>query len=703
MGRELRVSEYIKSLYIDNTNVKILHYNTKTDLLKNELAHSGFDNYLGVTTKKLKSGAESGLFYVNDKGITYKNNADVLIMNKADLYDVKNALSSSAELIVFKPNHAFNYASFVSLLAYKLARKKKWTFNYKALVDEHGKKSTWVVLERKHKKEMKARHYLSPDISLEGFFKVLNNYGLQYVILRWYDKLPFSDISEDVDLLVSDEDVEVVQQLINEKVGILPFDIYSVSGLPGSDFKNIAYYPPYLAERILNGRRLWKEKFFVPGKKDYLLSLMYHAVYHKGEKSGIPISQDKLARNDLADHEYLVILQQLARENDMDLKEQNLLYFHNFLKEQGWAPATDTIRKLSGTSGSWLETTIQDNESNFHKNGELMVFVVREWAAERGKTDYIVDWFEKAGLNTVMKVELDEEQKRKAAQNLRGGNWERGPWPVSGGKPSALLVMYDYHPRALNANMKKRYPHVSNELYLLKEKLREEMNAPLSKEERTNPIHSADDEIEAFDYITAVVPEVLGEVKETITKWDADYVTKERVIADISENKRRAKVEVIEYNGQKAVKKTYKADKERFLNREKYVYGELSKECEFIPKLLDSGENYIITPYLQTLKFTENHHIKKQLLKKYRKEIFSISEFFYNKGYALIDFHPGNLLITKEGLKVIDFEFLYQYENIPKSSRESFDLMGFPDDFVEDRPYGIEGRQRRNLWKKILY
>lgn len=703
MGRDLKVSNYIKRIYTDNRNVKILHYNTEETLLKDELADSGFENFLGVSIKELKSNTESGLYYIEDKGITYKNNADVLILDKADLYDVKNSLNSSADLIVFKPNHAFHYASFLSLLAYKLAKRKKWSFQYKILVDEHNRKSMWVVLKRKHEKEKRARHYLSPEISLDSFFTALNMHGMKYVVLRWYDKLPFRDINEDIDLLVSDEDVDIVQHIINEKVGIIPFDLYSVSGMPGSDFKNVAYYPPYLAEHILSGKNFWEGKFFVPNKKDYFLSLMYHAVYHKGEKSGIPIVKNKQTEMDAADHDYLKILQKLAKENAMELEELNLTYFHNILKQHGWAPATDTIRKLSGTSGSWLESTVKKNEHDFDKSGELMVFVVREWAAERKMLEYMIDWFEKAGLTTVKAIELNSEQKRKAAQNLRGGNWERGPWPVSGGKPAALLVMYDYHPKPLKDSMKKRYPHVSNELYLLKEKLREEINAPLAKAERTNPIHSSDDEIEAFDYITAVVPEILEEVRETVTKWDNDYATKEHVIKDISENKRRAKVEVIDYNGKKAVKKTYKAGKDRFLNREKHVYGELSKECEFIPKLIDSGDNYIITPYLETVKFTDNEHVKKQLLKKYKKEILSISEFFYNKGYALIDFHPGNLLITKEGLKVIDFEFLYQYESMPETSRESFDLVGFPDDFMEDRPYGIEAKQRRDLWRKILY
>lgn len=332
-----------------------------------------------------------------------------------------------------------------------------------------------------------------------------------------------------------------------------------------------------------------------------------------------------------------------------------------------------------------------------------MVFVVREWAYNRGLTGFFIDWFEKRGLNLTGRIVLDEAKKKEAAKKLRGGNWGRGPFPTSGGVPAVLLVFYDYHPTQLDAKLKNKYPYVSNPLYLLKEDLRAEINSVLAPDEKVNPIHSSDDEIEALEYIEAVSPEFLEELKRIITDWDERYRTKETVLKDLSENRRRAKVELIEYQGENAVKKTYRAGNDRFLEREKYVYGELSKECVYIPKLLASGENYIIIPYLKTIRNSKNIHIKRHMLKSYKKEIWEICEFFYRKGYAVIDFHPGNLLITDEGLKLIDFEFLYQYEKLPASSLESFDLMGFPEDFDQDRPLGIKGEYIRKHWKKILF
>ncbi|ANU27621.1 hypothetical protein I858_011555 [Planococcus versutus] len=704
MANQPTISEFITAAYPTEKTVKILEYNAETSSLKKQLAFSGYENFIGICTQKPKISRDPNLYYTVEKTITYKNNANVLVINKADFLDLKNAFHSSAELIVYMPLNIIDRASFLPLWAYKMARKKNWEFSFETFLDNTDKARTGIVFKRNYPQEKTARQYLSPELGIEGFFELLNKRQLEYVVLRWFDELPFLDLDEDVDLLVSDKHIELVRDLLNETVGILPFDIYSVGGLTGSNFKNIAYYPPYIAETIVDQRQLWKDKYYVPSSFHHFLSLMYHAVYHKGEKSGIPVRSGEVVKQIPQDHDYPGILKRLADENKIQLDEVSLESFHRVLDEHGWAPSTDTIRKLIGVSGKWLESIIQSSEHNFEKDGELMVFVVREWAEERQLTSKIVDWFERNGLCLVRAVKLNEEQKRNATQNLRGGNWGQGPWAVSGGKPSTLLVMYDYHPKQLNAKMKKKYPHVSNEHYLLKEQLRSEINFTLAIDQRANPLHSADDEIEALDYMAAITPDLLTEVKKIIVEWDEAYRTPEKVIADVSEKKRRAKVEVIRYEGKKAVKKTYKAGKERFLNREKFVYGELSKECDFIPPLLSSGDNYIIIPYLKTNPLSESWHIKKQILKrKYKQEIFSINEFFYNKGYALIDFHPGNLLLTSEGLKIIDFEFLYRYDNLPLKVTESFDLNGFPEDFTADRPYGIFPKQRRNMWKKILY
>ncbi|WP_422123838.1 hypothetical protein DHX103_03235 [Planococcus sp. X10-3] len=703
MKSGLKLSNFLAVHYKEKSKLKILHYNAVDTEMKEELHAKGFTNFLGIFIGNEASNNAQELYPEKDTNLIYKNNADILILENANFLHVKKAMRSGAEKIILKPRNGLTLLEGIALSALHSLRGRKWGVQFHRFSDSQGQFYKAIILTRLHEKEQEARYYLSPAIGFDNFFLTLNNSGMRYVILRWFENIPFLDINEDVDLLVSDEDLEEVQNLLDERIGILPFDVYSVSGMSGSSFRYVSYYPPYLAEKILNHREVWEGKYYVPSRLHYFLSLLYHVVYHKGEKSGIAFQGGENGDDSVADHDYPGILSALAQENQIHLKEMNLNYLHNFLQLVGWSPATDTIRKLNTQNDSWLESIISTNKLDFEKSGELMVFIIREWAVEHGLSEFILNYLEKAGLNQVAQVEFTAEQQKIAAQNLRGGNWGKGPWPVSGGNPAILLIMYDYNPKPISKNYRKKYPHVTNEHYLLKEELRREINSSLPLNERSNPIHSSDDEIEALDYIEATAPEILETVKNTVIAWDCAYKTQEKVFKDVSAHKRRAKVELIEYQGRKAIKKTYKKGKERFLEREIYAYGELSKECSFIPPLLDHGENYLIIPYYEKNLLTENEFIKNQYLKRYKEEIFEIITFFFDKGYAMIDFHPGNILITKEGLKLIDFEFLYKYETKPLNIEDSFDLNGFPEDFAADLPYEVEASERRELWNKILY
>jgi hypothetical protein len=53
--------------------------------------------------------------------------------------------------------------------------------------------------------------------------------------------------------------------------------------------------------------------------------------------------------------------------------------------------------------------------------------------------------------------------------------------------------------------------------------------------------------------------------------------------------------------------------------------------------------------------------------------------FFYDRGYALMDFHPKNLILDPDGrLILVDFEYVHRYRKKPKSFLQSFDVAGVP-------------------------
>ena len=93
--------------------------------------------------------------------------------------------------------------------------------------------------------------------------------------------------------------------MLDDGPGIQPVDLYSVTGLPGADFRSMPYFPPYLAEELLDRAVIHRGLCRVPAPREHFLSLAYHALYHKGGDSGIPSANDKRPRPASADHDYV--------------------------------------------------------------------------------------------------------------------------------------------------------------------------------------------------------------------------------------------------------------------------------------------------------------------------------------------------------------------------------------------------------------
>jgi hypothetical protein len=123
-----------------------------------------------------------------------------------------------------------------------------------------------------------------------------------------------------------------------------------------------------------------------------------------------------------------------------------------------------------------------------------------------------------------------------------------------------------------------------------------------------------------------------------------------------------------------------------------------STECKAIPPILEEGDNYIIYPYYEDiLRLGKRNPVI--IPKKIAKAAMDLLRFFYDRGYALIDFHPKNVIYDKRnGIKFIDFEYLYKYKITPDSFDQSYDIAGIPDDFDGDR---VPGASPDITWEKF--
>lgn len=548
----------------------------------------------------------------------------------------------------------------------------------------------------------KVRNYIKSDISIPSFFLELNKRDINYVILRWFEDLPNVTENEDLDILMNDDDIKKISDLVTGKPNSKKLDIYSITSLYSNN--GLPYYPARIAKEILCQRVLYKDNYYIPVQLHYFLSLVYHILYHKGEKSGL-LSKYIIEREGNPEHQYDKILEKMALDLNIDV-EINLDSLHLFMISNNWNPPIDTLRKLSILTGSiWQKSILPKQNNDFETDGEVIVFIIREWAANDKKIEMIKNIIIERNLSIIKICKIDDKQKEIGSDYIRGGNWGRGPYPISGGYPSHVLIVFDYHPKPVNRKLYKQYPFVLNENTFIKNDIRDYFNDRMLRTKWTNCIHSSDDEIEAWDYIKYICPDSYDEIKSKVFFYRDLYKTRFKVIKLMTSHRNRSKVELIDYYGKLAIKKTYKFGNERFLQREIFVHSKLSNKYSFVPPLLESSDCYFIIPYYENIIFGKELKERNKIIKNFDIEILRVVYSFYQEGYALIDFTPNNILITDNNeLKVVDFEFLYKYDNKPDMFTKSFDIKGVPKNFKGDLPRGFTfpGKIYRNRWKPIF-
>lgn len=647
-------------------------------------------NYLGMLTRGKVPQDRSQLPILEaDRYFSIKrNNADVLILGeRAELKRIWFFDEyKHARYVCYAPvNFLALLVGLPGLLKNTVFRRIK-ILGILNIEDDLGIKQPVLLIQILKRVTPNARRYLSPTLGVTTFFENLNHKQISYAILRWFEDLPAIAPGEDIDMLVADEDIDTVEYLLQQQPGIIPCDIYTVSGLPGTAYKNMAYYPPLLAEEILANAIAFKSAFFVPSPKIHFYSLAYHAIYHKGHKSGIPFTSEEAATESNPEHQYRDILENLARSLGIEV-EITLESLDRFLTSVNWRPSEDTLARLD-SSQIWLNARSPNSDlsdPNTDITG-LAVFFIRQRALDLNLEREIIELLEKEGFSLIEAKVLDPEQAKRVKSQIRGGNWGKGPWAESGGDPAMVLVGVDLMPITPSDRALAKQPHLSNGRIGVKNKIRDAVNRFLPEERQCNTVHSSDNEREAWNYLAITFPNRLSKFELEIDRLRSNFATNYVVRQTLTRFGRRAKVEVIEYQDRLAVKKTFRPGCEKFLQREIFASQSFARDSSAVPTLLDYGDNYLVYPYYDdVLKFRDRQ--SKLLPLKTAIEAIETLRFLYDRGYAAIDFQPANIIVDRtSGLKVIDFEFLYQYQNKPKSFVDCYELAGIPQDFTGDKP-----------------
>jgi hypothetical protein len=522
---------------------------------------------------------------------------------------------------------------------------------------------------------------------------------VRYVVLRWFENLPAVDAGEDIDLLVADEDLEFVGTLLTPHV-VPPrrqkFDVYSVSGLPGSDRHGIPYFTPELANALLDRSSLLHGRYRVPSPLDHFDSLAYHVLYHKGVGVGLPETTADQPSPSSGDHDYAGILTRLAAELGLTVPI-TMMDLDGYLAGKGFRPALDTLDKL-GEKNVWLRDHLHETLGPTDAGiPGLAVFILRERAAHL--LGEFREELRREGWEPLETVPLDASAVDRVRAAVRGANWGRGPFPLSGGGPLAYVVAYDMAASVDGHNTSPA--RVSRS----KSAIRARLLRSTPADEHYNPVHSSDNPRQALEYLDLLEnpAQLLGRLRTQIEQIRAEMVFPYPVVDLLPSGRRRAVIAVVLHpvRGETVCKLFYPSAR-RFLERELRARTEFARLPE-VPALLESGENWLLTH-----RFVDTRaHVRRQLPGVQRIQLkpraalalARLARDLHEQGAFVLDLTHQNLLSdADQGLKVLDWEFLQDFPDGRPTLAESPTVLGRPQGLKGvDTPLGVSRHAGRTV------
>ena len=351
--------------------------------------------------------------------------------------------------------------------------------------------------------------------NLPSFFQALNQAGIPYVVLRWFEEVPLTDLEEkeainDIDFLFQHSDLKKIIRIGSQHPGKILAEFYSVSGKKGTSARGLPYYPPALASHIIENRILYKNTFYVPAPYEHFQSLCFHLVFHKGYDSGLPIDQDTPPKQ-TPKRDYADLLQQLAKKENITLEQPITLESLNlYLSKTQWTMPYDLKRRWRFSQKEWIEHLWKEEEKRdftyAKKIPHLIVFLIRSDGSDSPEILQATIQKIKKHFTIEQTIELDEESQNRVIQNVRGGNWIE-----HGGKtlipPTFALLCFDPSPQTFSKSHPdfRKNPHVTNANVLLKKEIREQINNDFpSTNKKRVVLHSSDNTMEAHHHLLYV-------------------------------------------------------------------------------------------------------------------------------------------------------------------------------------------------------
>ena len=395
---------------------------------------------------------------------------------------------------------------FLIALIGLVRRLLKKELKYKGILTEEEQR--WVVFERSesHRKDVEDEisFSFSESVGLGGLARFMNKNSVEYAALFHDDLLIGVEGVHTLDLLVSNKDMKGVKNFLKENPGEIRVNVHSVSRYEG-----IPYYSPPIAQKIISSAVYGPSGIKIPAPRESFMSLVYHALYHKGEKAGIPSTLPNIQVDEFPEEECSQIISGGAKRLGVDIS-MDMESLDEYLAEQGWQPNLDTLNQTS-EDNRWIHERFFSNEAD--EKG-LGVLILREIAVRDDKDiNNVLHSIEKEGFVILAKRKFLSGERQYIMDNTRGGNWDTKKGnTVEDFSPAMAIVVFDAH-QIIRSEFKK-----NKRLRKLKEKIRKDFHGSRNVRSGSSVIHSTDNSLEAWEYIDICFPAEVENIKKEIKK-----------------------------------------------------------------------------------------------------------------------------------------------------------------------------------------
>ncbi|MDP3535669.1 MAG: hypothetical protein Q8S08_09805 [Halomonas sp.] len=333
----------------------------------------------------------------------------------------------------------------------------------------------------------------------------------------------------------------------------------------------------------------------------------------------------------------------------------------------------------------------------------VAVLLIKEQGLEY--LDVLRSLLDRYGFNILCDLPLQEDQQQAFSLHIKSDQQPLINNRVgSSSLPVHFLVVHDVYPVREITSASDTTEQVDNvRLLTVKKILTDKANQARSKQAQSNLVDLTCNAGQALQYLKNVVPHQFDKIRQTVQHYNAAFRTPYPVLADLSKQVCRAKVELIDFHGTEAICKTFRPGRERYLEREVRAR-ELGASLPEVSRLLEVGSHYLVFErYANRMDrilsprapFSLHGLLPIWTIERVRAVILH----YRRLGYECIDLNPQDLIYDPcQGLKIIDFEFLQPGPNEIETLKGNYAWYDVPSRFTGDLPLSAQQSSYGERW-----